>query len=150
LPFDELQAVLTMIRSWAGHKERSIQGDVPLTNHQINEIKNHHLFDIGIHTVSHPSLSSHPREFQFREIDESKQCLKRNFRHYKNIITYPYGDFNETTLDVVKCQNLSAGFTTRSTIVTNRSDPYQLGRFQVMNWDGAAFENHITKWMRNK
>jgi peptidoglycan/xylan/chitin deacetylase (PgdA/CDA1 family) len=64
-------------------------------------------------------------------------------------IAYPYGDCNADTLAVAKELHLNAAFTTREKVVTSRTDPYQIGRFQVRNINGAEFARSIVKWQQS-
>jgi len=68
--------------------------------------------------------------------------------HAKNILAYPYGDYGDTTLAVVKKEKLAAAFTTCGQTVTRRSDLFRLGRFQVMNWNGEEFERQLRAWFK--
>jgi hypothetical protein len=66
-----------------------------------------------------------------------------------NKIAYPNGSFNETTIDVLKEQQIAAAFTTKQVKVTKFSDSYQLGRYKVNNWDGPQFKQKLQEWFKN-
>ena len=117
-----------------------------MTNEQLKAISDHPLFNTGIHTVTHPALAFHPRELQHREISDCHQYLQQHCLNAVNMIAYPYGNYNDDTLAIVKEQPLSTGFTTEEQLVTKESDPYQLGRFQVKNWSGEEFEMQLYNW----
>lgn len=145
LPFRLLQSTIEEIRLWAGYPNITGHLSQPLTGSQLNSIASHSLFDIGLHTVSHPALSVHPEEVQYGEIINSRDSLAKMCKH-SNILTYPYGDYNDTTLHIVKKEKIDAAFTTEEKAVTKRSDPYSLGRFQVKNWNEQDFENQLLTW----
>jgi peptidoglycan/xylan/chitin deacetylase (PgdA/CDA1 family) len=103
-----------------------------------------------MHTVTHASLPSHSAETQSREIIENRFALLDAGDHARNILAYPYGDYDDTTLEVVKKEKLAAAFTTFGKPVTRQSDPFCLGRFQVMNWNGRNFERQLLNWFKTR
>ena len=122
---------------------------LPLSRMQLQDMARHPLFDIGLHTNTHPCLSFHTKGAQNDEVVNNARSLKAICKGYKNIITYPYGDYNQITLDVVKNAKLEGAFTTREKIVTRNVDRYCLGRFQVKNWNGPAFEQQLAVWLKS-
>ena len=74
---------------------------------QIKALDNDPLCTIGAHTVSHPRLSTLAEEDTRKEIVDSKQRLEEMLGHPINHFSYPHGDYNTTTLQVVN----EAGFT---------------------------------------
>jgi peptidoglycan/xylan/chitin deacetylase (PgdA/CDA1 family) len=150
LPEEVLQSTLRQVRTWAGYQQPPDYLSIPLTTSQLNCIARHPLFEIGIHTVTHPALSFQSREVQLQEISDSRQCLEKMCSRSMNILTYPYGDYNDTTINVVKQEKLQAAFTTVERVITKRSDPYCLGRFQVRNWKEDEFEKQLSTWIKNQ
>ncbi|MEJ7770120.1 MAG: polysaccharide deacetylase family protein [Chitinophagaceae bacterium] len=148
LPYEKIETVLDQIRHWAGVDKVGNADSFPMNLSQINLIANHPLFDIGIHTLTHPALASHSYPIQLKEISDCKYFLENEFGQTNNIIAYPYGDYNETTLQVVQELKLAAAFTTRQKHIDNREDIHQLGRFQVSNWNGEVFEEKLHQWFR--
>ncbi len=149
LPYQELQSVLQEIKSWASFKEPLDTDNFPMTFPQLDEFTNHPLIDIGLHTNTHPALSYHTMQVQHSEISGNKECLESICNKPVETIAYPYGNYNKTTLTVVKQLNLTAAFTTAEKIVSNLTDPYQIGRFQVKNWNGNDFEKWLLKWEKS-
>lgn len=74
---------------------------------QIKALDNDPLCTIGAHTVSHPRLSTLAEEETRKEIVDSKRRLEEMLGHSVNHFSYPHGDYNTTTLQVVN----EAGFT---------------------------------------
>jgi peptidoglycan/xylan/chitin deacetylase (PgdA/CDA1 family) len=147
LEFSEIIPVLNKIKRWANFTTIIDKSDIPMTSLQLKDITKQPLFSIGVHTVSHPALSSHPWEVQQKEISESKGYLENNLGWYMSSIAFPYGKFNEDTINIAKEQNLSAAFTTNEQVVSKQSDIYRLGRFQVKNWDGQMFKEQLSNWL---
>jgi peptidoglycan/xylan/chitin deacetylase (PgdA/CDA1 family) len=123
--------------------------DFPMSSQQLQTIANDSLFEIGVHTVTHPSLSLQTNEMQRNEIAECKQYLESRYSKRMHTISYPYGDFNATTLDIVKEQKLYGAFTTDERVITKRTDPACAGRFQVKNWNGSDFKKQLEHWFKH-
>ncbi len=147
LPYDAQRSVIEKIKCWAAY-DKIDKENLPMTNQQLKEMADHPLFNIGLHTVTHPALSFHSRQIQFKEIADNEQSLRNDSLKPIKSVAYPYGNYNEATLSVVKEQGLDLAFTTKEETVTNHSDFHRLGRFQVKNWNGEQFESQISKWRR--
>jgi peptidoglycan/xylan/chitin deacetylase (PgdA/CDA1 family) len=148
LSFAEQQHVLIKLKYWAGKKSIDIDSSV-MTDKQLRAIAGNPLFDIGIHTHTHPSLVFFSRNVQFQEIAGCKEYLETNLGKRMNTISYPYGDYNDVTLSIVKEKAIKGAFTTNERVVTKRTDPLCIGRFQVKNWDGKEFEKHLRTWFKS-
>jgi peptidoglycan/xylan/chitin deacetylase (PgdA/CDA1 family) len=145
LPDQHLKVSMHTIRSWAQNSQDQ-KDQWPMSEAELRELASHALFEIGIHTVSHPALSFHDYEVQHREISASRRFLQERFGDSVSTIAYPYGNYNETTIRVVKDLQLTAGFTTHDRLIMKKADPYRLGRFQVKNWNGDEFEKQLRRW----
>ena len=146
LPYTELQAVVNEIKCWASFSCSPGTGSLPMTHSQLCGLVTHPLIDLGLHTVTHPALSYHTIEVQRLEIAGNKKKLEKIVGKPVETIAYPYGDYNDITLSVVKELNLNAAFTTAEKVISNLTDPYRIGRFQVKNWNGNEFEKWLVKW----
>ncbi|MEI6948693.1 polysaccharide deacetylase family protein [Paraflavisolibacter sp. H34] len=146
LPLFQIQWELKKIRDWAEFSEAP-RGDYrPMTRQQLQEMGRHPLFDIGLHTETHPSLPCHSPETQRREITGCGRFLKEQLGRAPRTLAYPYGNFDAATLAIVREQQLQAGFTTCGQTITNRTDPHRIGRFHVRNWNGDEFEKNLSYW----
>lgn len=148
LPEAELQDMLLKVRVWTHYCPQPEKESWPLTTTQLKRIACHPLFDIGLHTVTHASLSVQPEEIQSQEIMENRVSLKKICHHCVDMITYPYGDYNDTTISVVIRENLTAAFSTAEKVITKQSNPYCLGRFQVKDWSSRKFESQLAHWSK--
>ena len=106
------------------------------------------LFTIGAHTMTHLSLSNHHLTYQENEIVSNIRWIEANTGKAVTSISYPYGDFNEDSLRVVRNNNLKLAFTTKGKSIRYNDDPCQLGRFQVQNWTGEQFEQQLRLWFK--
>lgn len=148
LPHPEAAAIIEQIRQWAGSAVLPEEQEVPITMEQLHGMHAQALFHIGLHTVTHPDLASHPEADQRREITESIHYFQHHLRQPLRTLAYPYGRYNDATLSIAKELDLSAAFTTFDEPVTKQADRYQLGRFQVQNWNGREFEQHLHRWSK--
>lgn len=74
---------------------------------QIKALDSDPLCTIGAHTITHPRLSTLTEEDARREIMGSKSRLEEMLGHPVTHFSYPHGDYNATTLQIVE----EAGFT---------------------------------------
>jgi len=75
-----------------------------MTKDQIAELAADPLFSIGAHTVDHPFLTKCEPDEAYRQIRENKDWIERVSGRSCNVIAYPSGDYNETTLE--QCRSL--------------------------------------------
>jgi peptidoglycan/xylan/chitin deacetylase (PgdA/CDA1 family) len=149
LPPGEIDDLLSQIKNWTGTTEEITYPDTSLISEaQLKKLTNHDLIDIGLHTVNHIALSYHSAEVQEAEIFQNKKQLEQFLNKKITTIAYPYGEYNSTTLDIVKKIGLQAGFTVEYNVVKHTSDPLKLGRFQVKNWSAREFEENLVEWMK--
>lgn len=95
---------------------------------QMLELSCDPLCTIGVHTCSHPRLSTLTEEGQRREIKECKddleQLLGRNVKH----LAYPHGDYNATTVQIATEMGFKTAVTTSGRFVRDDSQPMELDR----------------------
>jgi peptidoglycan/xylan/chitin deacetylase (PgdA/CDA1 family) len=148
LPYELLRTTMTRIQCWADHHPHPDPLSIPLSDSELASLGDNPLFELGLHTESHASLSSHPWNIQQMEICGNREYLKNVCAYSKQILTYPYGDYDETTQRVARNELLAGAFTTHESVVTHRSDLYSLGRFHVKNWNGDEFECRLRDWIK--
>lgn len=146
LPYAEIQNALTEIKIWAGYSPVFPEALLPMHGEQVAHLSQNPLFDIGLHTATHPALAYHPEEMQYGELAENKKALQK-FEPI-NVVAFPYGNYNNSTLSVLRKQRIAASFTTEERKLTTKANPLCLGRFQVKNQDGNSFEKQLLKWLK--
>lgn len=119
-----------------------------MSKEQLQEIASHPLFTIGAHTVTHAALAHRQPEIQRQEIANNAAWLKALTGKAPALLAYPYGNYNEATINIASQQGFDAAFTTEERPVTKDSPRYQLGRFMVKNWNGQTFEQHLQSWLK--
>ena len=109
------------------------------------------LVEVGAHTTSHPVLSALPPEDQRREIEESRARLEELRGGPVTSFAYPFGmrpDYTPETVAIV-CE---AGFARACSnfvgLVRPGTDPFQLPRVVVRDWDGDGFAQRLDEWLR--
>lgn len=146
LPNDELIKNIEFLIEWSGIEFNTPTEALPMNDRHLEEIANEKLFSLGVHTVNHPALGSQSKPVQEKELSGSRDMLYQHFDNNTDAVAYPYGHYNEETLDIMKNENFEAGFTTEERSVSANSDIYRLGRFQVKNWTGAELNEQLIKW----
>lgn len=146
LPYFEQQQQLRLLRAWASASMVIRPAYHSLSPVQLRELSSHQLFTIGAHTVTHPALASHSASLQAQELRAGQQALSQITGRQPALAAYPYGNYNEETMAVAASLALTAAFTTEARAVTNESQQYQLGRFQVGNWTGDELYQRLDNW----
>ena len=85
--------------------------------------------EIGSHTVTHPWLTQLSPAAAREEIVASKKLLEDRFDVPVEHFCYPYGDWNESVLDLVKNAGYKTACTTITGINTPGGSPFKLKRF---------------------
>ncbi len=101
---------------------------------------------VGAHTVSHAALSALPAEEQRQEIFLSKAELEAITGKEITTFSYPFGRKSEySRISVELCRE--AGFTRAAANFPGQvhrwSDPLQLPRHLVRNWELATFAQEL-------
>jgi peptidoglycan/xylan/chitin deacetylase (PgdA/CDA1 family) len=99
-------------------------------------------FEIGAHTLTHPTLSAIPLAEARNEVAGSKKKLEDLFGVQIKHFAYPYGNFNDAVVDLVR----EAGFETACTCdrhaVHNGVDPFRLSRFLTDERSFSSFSSY--------
>jgi peptidoglycan/xylan/chitin deacetylase (PgdA/CDA1 family) len=146
LPYPELSHYLEMIRKWADVPSLVRPDFRTVTAMELKELASGKLFTIGAHTLTHPALAYHSADFQKKELNENRKFLQELTGQNVGLLAYPYGNYNEDTLQTASDAGFSAAFTTEEGTIKSRSYRYKLGRFQVKNLTGTEFNDQLKKW----
>ncbi len=147
LPHHQQQTILQHIKEWAKVNYNVRPQYTCMSVEQLQSLSNHPLFDIGVHTSTHPALAFHDHSFQKKEISDNKKFLEDITGKRLDLLSYPYGNYNNTTINAVRDCGLSIAFTTEEDIITKNSNQYKLGRYQVKNLRSSEFQQQINKWI---
>lgn len=114
-----------------------------LTTWQLKEIVASGLVEIGAHTMDHSYLTGLPLKRVQYEVEESKKYLEKNFNISVNSFAYPYGAFDNSTIDVVRRAGFRSAVTTIPGIFTLDINRFFLYRIRPGGRVGASLVNLI-------
>ena len=146
---EQINDAIQQLRELTGDSGEARQGYVPMSIEQLRSLHNGGLIEIGAHTRSHVNLATQSDEKQKEEIEGSKQDLERILGSNVESFSYPFGTLSHYTNWSVKCvkgagfSNALANFTGN---VTRLSNPYEVPRRMVRNWDRAGFEDVMNQY----
>ena len=142
---DQLMAELF---AWADLDKIERSDHRPLTTAELMKLSQSEFVDIGAHTVTHASLSILSRDDQIREIDGSRIKLTAILGSSVDTFSYPFGKFTSDTIDIVKASGFEMALTSEANAVQVGADQFQLGRFEVGDWAGEEFKDHLYEFFR--
>jgi peptidoglycan/xylan/chitin deacetylase (PgdA/CDA1 family) len=120
-----------------------------MTRAELSDLIRGDHIEIGAHTVSHVQLSAISKERQIEEIKNSKQALQEITGAPVTSFSYPYGERNhytQETIDIVKRDRFLCACSNFEEVVTRTTDPFQIPRFVVRNWDRGEFAAKLDDW----
>jgi peptidoglycan/xylan/chitin deacetylase (PgdA/CDA1 family) len=145
----ERQSVLEAIVQWAGSGLECRETHRTLTREEVVALGQGRLIDIGSHTVHHVSLATLPVTVQREELQHSKTALEALLGNTVDGFSYPYGkrqDFTTATMAEVREARFAWACSNMKGAVGQGSDPYQLPRNYVHDWDGRSFAERLSGW----
>lgn len=147
-PHEERRELLDAIATWANSTSTVRPDYLSLRPEDLPVLAEGGLVDVGAHTVTHPALSAHTVAYQQAEIQKSKAFLEEYLGHPLTSFAYPFGDRASETVELVRQSGFDCACSTVSEAVWKGSDPFQLPRVEVRNWDGERFGKQLSKWFR--
>jgi peptidoglycan/xylan/chitin deacetylase (PgdA/CDA1 family) len=133
---------LEQMRKWAQVGERARQGNRALTRAELRELASSPLVTIGAHSVTHTALALLSEAEQRREIADSRRELQELSGRPVTLFSYPFGgngQYDRTTRGLCRDLGFSRAVTTFPGQAHRWSDPFQLPRQLVRNWDLESF-----------
>src|SRR5918999_469587 len=146
---DKRQNALHQLRACVGAMPNGRPANRTLTSDEVNHLSQGGLIEIGAHTVTHSQLSQLSLSLQRKEIKESKDCLEEILGRPVVSFAYPYGkrsDYTTQTIDLIKESGFTCACSNFPGTVRRGTDPYQLPRLCVMDWDGEEFSRRLSSW----
>jgi len=133
---------LGQLRHWGDKEENGRGAYRAMTVEELRQLAASRWVTIGAHTITHSRLSSLSADRQQEEILSSKRQLEELLGGRVKTFSYPYGrkaDYNRSSIDVCR----EAGFLKAAANfpgeVRRWTDPFQLPRHLVRNWDLPTF-----------
>lgn len=147
LPAQQRQLLQDEILTWANADSKAREAYRTLTTPELLELEKNGLIEIGAHTVTHPSLSAHSLDAQREEIDDSKKALEQVLNQPIQSFAYPFGDFNQYSVQVTQESGFSQACSTVHQPVWKASDRFRLPRFAVQDWNKDIFQEKLSGWL---
>ncbi|AFC32947.1 polysaccharide deacetylase family protein [Paenibacillus mucilaginosus 3016] len=88
-------------------------------------------WDIQPHGMSHPHLPRLSAAKQEAELTEAKRLIEEQLGTTADVFCYPYGEYNRTTLRLLKKAGYRYAFTIKQGVTLPTQDPYRLTRIFV-------------------
>lgn len=122
-----------------------LDGSYYLSKEAIKEMSNYGI-DIESHTVTHPHLNKLDYDKQLNELVQSKKTLEEITGKEINSIAYPFGDFNDNSVNAAKEAGYTLGFTTKLGLSDRNDNPLTLDRIYI----SSAYDMNTFKELLNK
>ena len=111
---------------------------VGMSNDQLSLLSGYYYFEGGAHAVCHPYLDQLSTDEQAEEIFQSKSQLSELLGKPVRYFAYPNGDYNQSTLKLVKDAGFDAAFTTHPRNLGSRG-PFEIERTGIYSMAFSRF-----------
>jgi peptidoglycan/xylan/chitin deacetylase (PgdA/CDA1 family) len=149
IDFDQRANWFDQLRVWGQFDRTGREQNRPLSHDELRLLAISRWTTIGAHTVTHTALSCQSEEQQRVEIISSKRQLETLLVKEITVFSYPFGrknDYNAASISICK----EAGFIKSAANFPGQShrwtDPYQIPRQLVRNWDEASFADKMKRF----
>lgn len=123
----------------------AIEGIERLEQQQIETMRDSGLIEFGAHTMHHVNLDKAPPDTAVAEINESKTVVEQLTGLSCKAFAYPFGRYNDETVEQVKRAGLSSAVTVKKGIEVV-IDPYRIKRISVLgSTNSLQFHLAITR-----
>lgn len=140
LPYTEQRHLVQQLSDWAGIDLTARATHRAMTTHQLQQLTKDDSVEVGAHTIDHPVLATLSPEQQQHQIVESKSKLESILGQAVQSFSYPYGTrhtYSPQTIEAVANAGFVSACSNFSGLARRGTDPYQLPRVLVRNWEAA-------------
>jgi peptidoglycan/xylan/chitin deacetylase (PgdA/CDA1 family) len=151
LDVGEQNNAMGLIRSWCkvSPPEISTQRAIrAMTEHELLQLVDGGLIELGAHTRHHPMLPQLSFERQREEIESSKKDLETLLGKRIAGFSYPNGRATMDAKRLIQEMGFAYACTSLHDVVRPRSDVYELTRFWQQDLNGDQFVKRLNRWMR--
>jgi peptidoglycan/xylan/chitin deacetylase (PgdA/CDA1 family) len=144
------QGILERIGDWAGVGLEARCSHRALSPEELRALAADGLVEIGSHTITHPLLSALPAAEQRSEIAGSKTQLEQLVGQEVSSFAYPFGGrahYNTESVSAVREAGFVRACSNFPGVARRGTDPWQLPRFLVRDWDGDQFARALESWL---
>jgi peptidoglycan/xylan/chitin deacetylase (PgdA/CDA1 family) len=147
LPTGVRQQALQHLRAWAGVEAEDRSAPRGMVPAEVMRLAEDGLVEIGAHSVTHPLLATLAIEAQQSEIQQSKQHLEQLLVRPVHGFAYPHGSATPSTRHIVQETGFAWACASFNDVAWSGSNPFNLPRFWVPDWDGARFSQWLERWV---
>jgi peptidoglycan/xylan/chitin deacetylase (PgdA/CDA1 family) len=134
---------LGRLAEWAGIPAANDPSNWAMSGEQASRMAAGGLMDIGAHTMTHPSLPTLTRNRQRTEILRSRSACEEIVSRRIDMFAYPFGNFDEVSVELTGRAGYSACFTTRAGTMSSQRNPLMLPRLNIGNFTGKRFRRAL-------
>lgn len=137
------QDILAQLCDWSEQGKAGREEYAFLTEQEIAKLSENKLITIGAHTVHHVSLGAFSKEYQKKEICDSRKRLEQIIGHQIYYFSYPFGsknDYNVDTIEILKKEGFRQAYIAVSQPGMDKD--YEIPRIIVPNMGRGEFD----KW----
>jgi peptidoglycan/xylan/chitin deacetylase (PgdA/CDA1 family) len=145
LPTWQQEGAMAQLRA-AAHDSGARASHRVMSEDEMRRAARNPLVEIGAHSVTHAALRFVSSAEKEREIRASKEWLEQRLGQPVGAFAYPYGrpsDYDEDVVRLVRQAGFEAACANVAGGVTSATDPYQLPRLFVQDWDGDEFARRV-------
>lgn len=136
----ERLSALDHLRDWSGDTGIARASHLCVSVDEAKALSKIDLIEIGAHTSTHLALPSVPENIQRQEIRDSKADLERLLGAGVVNFAYPYGQFAERTVAIVREEGFVSACSTRPSALFDDADLFALPRLKIGDWNATTFE----------
>lgn len=115
---------------WISNPKKENANEFLMTDDQLKNLQND-LVKIGSHCVTHPHLTSLEETEARRELVESKKTLEGILNRDINLLSFPYGAYNQQVIEWCREAGYRRVFSNIPTFSTSKIDSFLIGRIDV-------------------
>ncbi len=139
------EQALAAVEQWSGTGHQTRPTHRILSAEEVRELAGLPGMTIGAHSVSHATLSACDASVQRLEIRRSKEDLQHLLGRRVPMFAYPFGDFGPETPGMVREAGFDGACIADPGAVWVDTDPFQLPRVAVLDWDAAEFARQLSR-----
>jgi peptidoglycan/xylan/chitin deacetylase (PgdA/CDA1 family) len=83
---------------------------------------------------------------QLDEIKQSKVDLEQMLNRPVTSFSYPFGDRTAQTIALAKTAGFQCACSTNQSIISRKSNRFDLPRFAVDDWNAEEFSKQLSRW----
>lgn len=140
--------ILAQLRTWSGSSPTGRTTHRTMTADELKALSASPQIEIGGHTRFHCQLSLLDADSQLEDIRGCKASLESIVRSPITMFSYPFGfrgSYNDQTIEILKSTSIDLACSNFPCGVRAGTDPYQLPRFLVRNWDRSTFMKNVAR-----